>query len=100
MDHNNFMKRIGSINFILNHSGIFFGGQFYIFVAFRGVFMSENLVFGFSSIKNCNADTVQNHLYRQDQPNFAKKKFHVPRLKKHRWPKKFYCVQWAASKHH
>ena len=68
MKHNNFMKQIGSIIVILNHSENFFGGHFYIFVAFWSFFMSENLVFGLLSrkilvthiFKNL---TVQNHLY-------------------------------------
>ena len=52
MDHNNFMKQIGSIFFILNHLGKFYWRTFLYFCGFLNFFFtSENLVFGFSSIK-------------------------------------------------
>ena len=45
MDQNIFMKQIGSIVLILNHTG-FFLGHFYIFVAFWSFFIiCENLDF-------------------------------------------------------
>ena len=52
MDYNIFMKQKGSIIFILNHSGNFFGRTFLFFVAFWSFFIPENLPLGILSRKN------------------------------------------------
>ena len=79
MNHNNFMKQIGSQIFIRNHSNKFFWRPFLYVCGFFEFFYVWNLCFWIFIQKNFIVTqifkclTVQNHLLWQDQQNVVEK---------------------------